>query len=138
MRSSIDNILSKTNIETYQIKGRLKNIFSINKKMENKDLTFEQIYDLMALRVIVPTVADCYHVLGLIHAEWKPLPGRFKDYISTPKPNLYQSLHTTILGLEGKIYEIQIRTFEMDEIAENGIAAHWSYQEENKKNYLLS
>lgn len=131
MRSSIDNILSKTNIETYQIKGRLKNIFSINKKMENKDLTFEQIYDLMALRVIVPSVADCYHVLGLIHAEWKPLPGRFKDYISTPKPNLYQSLHTTILGLEGKIYEVQIRTFEMDEIAENGIAAHWSYKEEN-------
>lgn len=131
MHDRINEILSKTGIKHFEIKGRVKNIFSINKKMLNKDLTFEQIYDLMALRVIVPSVTDCYHVLGLIHAEWKPLPGRFKDYISTPKPNLYQSLHTTVLGVYGKIFEIQIRTFEMDAVAENGIAAHWAYKEDN-------
>lgn len=132
MQLRINDILDKAGIHNFTIKGRVKNIFSINKKMINKDLTFEQIYDLMALRVIVPTVTDCYHVLGLIHAEWKPLPGRFKDYISTPKPNLYQSLHTTVLGIYGKIFEVQIRTFEMDDVAENGIAAHWAYKEDNR------
>ena len=131
MQQAITNLLDNSNIKDFQIKGRIKNIYSINHKMETKDLDLSQIYDLMALRVIVPTVADCYMVLGLIHSQWNPLPGRFKDYIATPKPNLYQSLHTTILGIEGKIFEVQIRTYDMDNVAENGIAAHYSYKEEN-------
>ena len=131
MKEQIVFVLKNAGLEQFDIKGRIKNIFSINKKMETKDLNFNQIYDLMALRIIVPSVTDCYMVLGLIHAHWNPLPGRFKDYIATPKPNLYQSLHTTVLGIQGKIFEIQIRTYEMDDVAENGIAAYYSYKEDN-------
>ena len=131
MKTIIEEQLNHSNIKNYQIKGRVKNIYSINGKMLKKSLELNQIYDLMALRVIVDSIEDCYRVLGLIHGRWNPLPGRFKDYIATPKPNLYQSLHTTILGEKGKIYEIQIRTYEMDRIAEYGIAAHWSYKEES-------
>ncbi|MFA7366735.1 MAG: bifunctional (p)ppGpp synthetase/guanosine-3',5'-bis(diphosphate) 3'-pyrophosphohydrolase [Bacilli bacterium] len=132
MNGRIQQILEQNHITDFEIKGRVKNIFSVCKKMEQKKLDFEQIYDLLALRILVPSIENCYRVLGLVHGEWTPIPKRFKDYIATPKPNLYQSLHTTVVGLNGKIYEIQIRTYDMDNIAELGIAAHWAYKEENK------
>lgn len=127
MVAKVSNLLDEQHIP-HEIKGRSKSIYSIYKKM-NKGKRFSEIYDLLALRVFVNTEAECYQALGIIHSKYRPIPKRFKDYVAMPKTNMYQSLHTTVFGVDGQLYEIQIRTYEMDQVAENGIAAHWSYKE---------
>ena len=123
--------LSKTSID-FSLGGRVKTVYSVYRKMYNQNKTFDEIYDFYALRIIVNTELECYTALGLIHEMYKSVPGRFKDYISTPKPNMYQSLHTTVIGKDGIPFEVQIRTREMHQIAEYGIAAHWKYKSGEK------
>ena len=127
MIDSVSEILNKHEIK-HEIKGRSKSIYSIYKKLD-KGKRFSDIFDLLALRVFVNTEHECYQALGIIHSKFKPKPNRFKDYIAMPKTNMYQSLHTTVFGVDGQLFEIQIRTYEMDKVAENGIASHWSYKE---------
>lgn len=128
MMDEVSNLLKQNGIK-HEIKGRAKSIYSIYKKLD-KGRSFNDIYDLLAIRILVDKEQECYLALGLIHSKYKPVSKRFKDYIAMPKTNLYQTLHTTVFGLYGNLYEIQIRTYDMDEIAENGIASHWAYKEQ--------
>jgi GTP pyrophosphokinase len=128
----LENELKKQGIEIIEIKGRAKRLYSLFLKLKQHDMDINRIYDLAAIRVIVPTIADCYETLGVVHKEYHPLVGRIKDYISLPKPNGYQSIHTTVFGPEGRILEIQIRTKKMHDEAEFGIASHWIYSEQEK------
>lgn len=131
MKESIIDILTKAGIK-FEIKGRVKSVYSIYNKLSNGK-EWNKIYDILALRIFVEEESDCYQVIGLIHSRFRPMPKRFKDYIASPKENMYQSLHTTVFGVEGHVFEIQVRTYEMDEIAEKGIASHWSYKEKGTK-----
>ena len=131
MMKRVSELLIENNIK-FEIKGRAKSIYSIYNKMQ-KGKKFSELYDIYALRIIVNTESECYQVLGIVHSKFKPLQKRFKDYIANPKTNMYRSLHTTVFGFDSKLYEIQIRTHEMDDVAERGIASHWSYKEKGKK-----
>ena len=131
MQESITNILTEQGLK-FKIKGRVKSVHSIYNKLSNGK-KWNEIYDILALRVILETVSDCYLAVGLVHAKYRPIPKRFKDYIAMPKANMYQSLHTTVFGVDGHLFEVQFRTYEMDEFAEKGMASHWSYKEHGTK-----
>ena len=131
MKESIIELLTDAGIK-FEIKGRVKSVYSIYNKLSNGK-EWDKIYDILALRVFVNEEAECYQVIGLIHSRFRPMSKRFKDYIASPKENMYQSLHTTVFGVDGKVFEIQVRTYEMDEIAEKGVASHWSYKEKGTK-----
>jgi GTP pyrophosphokinase len=131
VQKKLKSQLDESGIEA-EIKGRVKSIYSIHSKMERQMIDVDQVYDIIAFRIITGSVKDCYGALGIVHSFWPPVPGRIKDYIGIPKPNLYQSLHTTVMSDKGHPFEVQIRTWEMDHIAEEGIAAHWRYKEQGK------
>jgi len=132
LRMTLDGILERAGIDG-SVEGRIKHLYSVWQKLKRQGVEVESVFDFLAFRIIVTSVADCYAAMGLIHQQWPPVPGRIKDYIAIPKPNAYQSLHTTVIGPEGHPFEIQIRTGEMHAIAEHGIAAHWSYKERGSK-----
>ena len=136
MMDTVSDLLTKHGIKN-EVKGRAKSIYSIYKKLDS-GRKFSDIYDLLALRVFVDTEQECYQALGTLHSKYRPIPKRFKDFIAMPKTNMYQSLHTTVFGMDGNLFEIQIRTYEMDRIAEYGIASHWSYKEQSKKDTMQS
>jgi len=131
MKNDLSNLLHENDIN-HEIKGRVKSVYSIYNKLNNGK-KYSDIYDILALRIFVEKETECYTVIGLIHSKYRPVPKRFKDYIANPKENMYQSLHTTVFGNDGEVYEVQVRTYEMDEIAEKGIASHWSYKEKGTK-----
>jgi len=129
----VEKLLKQTSVSDFQVHGRIKRLFSLYKKLNKYQGDLSKIYDLIAVRVIMGDVEECYMALGLLHQKWRPVPGRIKDYIAQPKPNGYQSLHTTVFTENGEIVEFQIRTLEMHELAEYGIAAHWRYKEGSRK-----
>src|SRR5205085_10064690 len=128
-KSRITKTLADAQIPIVSIEGRIKRLWSIHQKLKRQKIDLSQVYDFVALRVVTPSVKDCYAVLGIIHQTWSPVPGRFKDFIAMPRPNGYQSLHTSVVSESGTPFEVQIRTMEMHRMAEEGIAAHWKYKE---------